>query len=220
MTLDRPSSYGASDIKVLPGLEAVRRRPGMYIGTTGPRGLHHLVWEVVDNSVDEAMAGSASNIDVLLETDGSCRVSDDGRGIPVARLAQTRKSALTTVLTTLHAGGKFEEGAYTVSGGLHGVGVSVVNALSSRFVAEVARDGFQWSQSFVRGKETGPLVKGRPARKTGTTITFWPDPDVFTDTVEFKYATVAQRLRELAFLNKGLRVGLVDNRNGRRADTF
>jgi len=143
VTLDRPSSYGASDIKVLPGLEAVRRRPGMYIGTTGPRGLHHLVWEVVDNSVDEAMAGWADNIDVVLEADGSCRVSDDGRGIPVLRHAQTRKSALTTVLTTLHAGGKFEEGAYTVSGGLHGVGISVVNALAARFVAEVERDGFR-----------------------------------------------------------------------------
>ncbi len=220
MTLDRPSSYGASDIKVLPGLEAVRRRPGMYIGTTGPRGLHHLVWEVVDNSVDEAMAGFATSIDVVLEADGSCRVSDDGRGIPVAKHAQTRKSALTTVLTTLHAGGKFEEGAYTVSGGLHGVGISVVNALSSRFVAEVARDGFRWSQSFARGKTTGRLVKGRPARKTGTTITFWPDPEVFTDTLDFKYATVAQRLRELAFLNKGLRVSLVDKRNGGRSETF
>ena len=220
MTLDRASSYGASDIKVLPGLEAVRRRPGMYIGTTGPRGLHHLVWEVVDNSVDEAMAGCASVIDVVLEADGSCRVSDDGRGIPVARHAQTRKSALTTVLTTLHAGGKFEEGAYTVSGGLHGVGISVVNALSSRFVADVTRDGFRWSQAFVRGEETGPLRKGRPARKTGTTITFWPDPEVFTDTVEFRYATVSQRLRELAFLNKGLRVSLVDKRNGGRSDTF
>ena len=220
MTLDRPPSYGASDIKVLPGLEAVRRRPGMYIGTTGPRGLHHLVWEVVDNSVDEAMAGCADNIDVVLDADGSCRVSDDGRGIPVARLAQTRKSALTTVLTTLHAGGKFEEGAYTVSGGLHGVGISVVNALSARFVAEVVRDGFRWSQSFERGKPTGPLRKGRPARKTGTTITFWPDPEVFTDTVDFKYTTVAQRLRELAFLNKGLSVRLTDKRNGGRSETF
>ena len=220
MTLDRPSSYGASDIKVLPGLEAVRRRPGMYIGTTGPRGLHHLVWEVVDNSVDEAMAGWATTIDVVLEADGSCRVSDDGRGIPVARQAQTRKSALTTVLTTLHAGGKFEQGAYTVSGGLHGVGISVVNALASRFLAEVARDGFRWSQTFVRGKATGPLVKGRPSAKTGTTITFWPDPEVFTDTLEFKYSTVAQRLRELAFLNKGLKVSLVDKRNGGRSDNF
>ena len=220
MTLDRPSSYGASDIKVLPGLEAVRRRPGMYIGTTGPRGLHHLVWEVVDNSVDEAMAGWATTIDVVLEADGSCRVSDDGRGIPVARQAQTRKSALTTVLTTLHAGGKFEQGAYTVSGGLHGVGISVVNALASRFVAEVERDGFRWSQTFVRGKATGPLVKGRPSAKTGTTITFWPDPEVFTDTLEFKYSTVAQRLRELAFLNKGLKVSLVDKRNGGRSDNF
>ena len=221
MTAKPVSSYGAKDIKVLPGLEAVRRRPGMYIGTTGPRGLHHLVWEVVDNSVDEAMAGFATRLEVTLRADGSCRVTDNGRGIPVARHARTRKSALTTVLTTLHAGGKFEQGAYTVSGGLHGVGVSVVNALSERLEAEVVRDGFHWSQAFVRGKpETATVTKGRAARRTGTTITFWPDTEVFTDTVDLSYATVSQRLRELAFLNRGLEVRLADERNGGKSDVF
>ena len=221
MTAKQAASYGAKDIKVLPGLEAVQRRPSMYIGTTGPRGLHHLVWEVVDNSVDEAMAGFATRLDVTLLADGGCRVTDNGRGIPVARHAKTRKSALTTVLTTLHAGGKFEEGAYTVSGGLHGVGVSVVNALSRRLEAEVVRDGFRWSQAFRKGKpEQADVQKGHAARKTGTTITFWPDPDVFTETVSFRYGTVSQRLRELAFLNRGLEVRLNDERNGGRSDTF
>ena len=220
MTSKQASSYGAKDIKVLPGLEAVRRRPGMYIGTTGPRGLHHLVWEVVDNSVDEAMAGYAKRIDVELQPDGGCRVTDNGRGIPVARHARTRKSALTTVLTTLHAGGKFEEGAYTVSGGLHGVGVSVVNALSERLEAEVVRDGFRWSQSFERGKPKTAVKKGRAARRTGTTITFWPDPEVFTDTVVFSYNTISQRLRELAFLNRDLEVRLTDSRDGGKSDVF
>ncbi len=220
MTSKQASSYGAKDIKVLPGLEAVRRRPGMYIGTTGPRGLHHLVWEVVDNSVDEAMAGFASHIDVELQADGGCRVTDNGRGIPVARHARTRRSALTTVLTTLHAGGKFEEGAYTVSGGLHGVGVSVVNALSQRLEAEVVRDGFRWSQAFERGKPETRVKKGPAARRTRTTITFWPDPEIFTDTVAFSYNTISQRLRELAFLNRGLEVRLTDHRDGGKSDVF
>ena len=220
MTAKPASSYGAKDIKVLPGLEAVRRRPGMYIGTTGPRGLHHLVWEVVDNSVDEAMAGFADRIDVELQADGGCRVTDNGRGIPVARHALTRKSALTTVLTTLHAGGKFEQGAYTVSGGLHGVGVSVVNALSRRLEAEIARDGFRWSQLFERGKPKTPVQKGRAARRTATTVTFWPDPEIFTDTVDFSYNTISQRLRELAFLNRGLEVRLTDNRGDSKSDVF
>ena len=214
------SSYDAKDIEVLPGLEAVRRRPGMYIGTTGPRGLHHLVWEVVDNSVDEAMAGFAGRIDVTLLADGGCRVEDDGRGIPVSRHARTRKSALTTVLTTLHAGGKFEQGAYTVSGGLHGVGVSVVNALSRRLEAEVTRDGYLWSQTFERGKAVNAQVqRGKRARKTGTVIIFWPDPQIFEGT-DFNYGTVSQRLRELAFLNRGLEVRLVDEREEDRSDAF
>ena len=221
MTSKPAASYGAKDIKVLPGLEAVRRRPGMYIGTTGPRGLHHLVWEVVDNSVDEAMAGYATRIDVELQADGGCRVTDDGRGIPVALHARTRKSALTTVLTTLHAGGKFEEGAYTVSGGLHGVGVSVVNALSRRLMAEISRDGYRWTQGFIRGKPEKPDVqRGGADLRTGTTITFWPDPEIFTDGVYLSYGTISQRLRELAFLNKDLEVNLTDSRNGDKSVKF
>ncbi len=206
-------SYGAKDITVLEGLEAVRRRPGMYIGSTGPRGLHHLVWEVVDNAVDEAMAGYCTKIEVTLLGDGGVRVVDNGRGIPVDIHKKTKRSALTTVLSTLHAGGKFEQGAYTVSGGLHGVGVSVVNALAERLVAEVRRDGHIWTQEFHRGKPaTKNPVKGRAVKKTGTTITFWPDPEIFTETTTFDYDTVASRLRELAFLNKGLEISLVDER--------
>ena len=221
MTAKQASSYDAKDIEVLPGLEAVRRRPGMYIGTTGPRGLHHLVWEVVDNSVDEAMAGFASRIVVTLLADGGCRVEDNGRGIPVSQHARTRKSALTTVLITLHAGGKFEQGAYTVSGGLHGVGVSVVNALSRRLEAEVTREGYRWSQAFERGKPMDAQVqRGKRARRTGTTIAFWPDPEIFEDTLDFSYGTVSQRLRELAFLNRGLEVRLVDEREEDRSDIF
>ncbi len=212
MTSKQGSDYGAKDIKVLEGLEAVQRRPGMYIGSTGPRGLHHLIWEVVDNAVDEAMGGHASRIDVTLLADGGCEVKDNGRGIPVAKHAKTKKSALETVMTTLHAGGKFEEGAYTVSGGLHGVGVSVVNALASRLEAEVVRDGFKWTQQYEKGKPKAAVKKGAAAKKTGTLIRFWPDPDVFTDTTEFNYTTVSQRLRELAFLNRGLEIRLTDER--------
>ena len=172
MTATR-DSYKAKDITVLEGLEAVRRRPGMYIGTTGPRGLHHLIWEVVDNSVDEAMAGYCTKIVVVLRSDGGVEVSDDGRGIPVDRHAKTKRSALTTVLTTLHAGGKLEQGAYTVSGGLHGVGVSVVNALSERLEAEVRRDGHLYSQEFRDGKpKTKDPKKMRAVKKSGTTIRF------------------------------------------------
>ena len=220
VTTRQASDYGAKDIKVLEGMEAVRKRPGMYIGTTGPRGLHHLVWEIVDNSVDEAVAGYADRIEVTLLSDGGCRVVDNGRGIPVARHSKTRRSALTTVLTTLHSGGKFEEGAYTVSGGLHGVGMAVVNALSERLQAEVVRDGFAWTQQFVRGKPTQAEVsKGRRLARTGTAITFWPDPQVFTDTTAFNYETVAGRLRELAFLNRDLSIRLRDDRSG-RADQY
>jgi DNA gyrase subunit B len=205
--------YKAANITVLEGLEAVRRRPGMYIGTTGPRGLHHLVWEVVDNSVDEAMAGYCSRISVTLLADGGVEVVDDGRGIPVGRHEKTKRSALTTVLTTLHAGGKFEQGAYTVSGGLHGVGLSVVNALASRLEAEVRTDGFVYTQEFANGEpRTKEPKKGRPAKRTGTTIRFWPSPAVFTETTEFDYDTVASRLRETAFLNRGLEITLVDER--------
>ncbi|HUG31542.1 MAG TPA: DNA topoisomerase (ATP-hydrolyzing) subunit B [Acidimicrobiia bacterium] len=212
MTATR-DSYQAKDITVLEGLEAVRRRPGMYIGSTGPRGLHHLIWEVVDNSVDEAMAGYCSKITVNLREDGGVEVSDDGRGIPVDKMAKTKRSALTTILTTLHSGGKFEQGAYTVSGGLHGVGISVVNALSTRLEAEVRRDGHRFTQNFLVGQpKTKDPKKERQVKKTGTTIRFWPDPDIFTETLEFDFDIVASRLRETAFLNRGLHIVLEDER--------
>jgi len=215
-------SYQAKDITVLEGLEAVRRRPGMYIGSTGPRGLHHLVWEVVDNSVDEAMAGYCTKVVVTLRSDGGVEVIDDGRGIPVDRMEKTKRSALTTILTTLHAGGKFEQGAYTVSGGLHGVGISVVNALSTRLEAEVRRDGHVFTQEFRTGQpKTKDPKKERPIKKTGTTIRFWPDPEIFSETLEFEYDIVASRLRETAFLNRGLLITLIDERGEEeRSDTF
>ena len=221
MTTTR-DSYQAKDITVLGGLEAVRRRPGMYIGSTGPRGLHHLVWEVVDNSVDEAMAGYCTKVVVTLRSDGGVEVIDDGRGIPVDRMEKTKRSALTTILTTLHAGGKFEQGAYTVSGGLHGVGISVVNALSTRLEAEVRRDGHVFTQEFRTGQpKTKDPKKERPIKKTGTTIRFWPDPEIFSETLEFEYDIVASRLRETAFLNRGLLITLIDKRGEEeRSDTF
>ncbi len=221
MTATR-DSYKAKDITVLEGLEAVRRRPGMYIGTTGPRGLHHLIWEVVDNSVDEAMAGHCTKISVTLMEDGGVEVVDDGRGIPIDKHTKTKRSALTTVLTTLHAGGKFEQGAYTVSGGLHGVGVSVVNALSSRLEAEVRRDGILYVQEFKDGSpKTKEPKKVRAAKKSGTTIRFWPSPETFSETTDFDYDVVASRLRETAFLNRGLKITLTDERGeANRSDTF
>jgi len=206
------ASYAAKDITVLEGLEAVRRRPAMYIGSTGPKGLHHLIWEVVDNSVDEAMAGFCTRVDVTLRPDGGVEVKDNGRGIPVDFHAKTRQSALTTVLTTLHAGGKFESGAYTVSGGLHGVGVSVVNALSTRLDVVVARDGYAWSQSFSHGRPIGKVEKGKPAKRTGTAVTFWADPEIFTETTEYTASVVTSRLREMAFLNRGLEIRFRDER--------
>ena len=212
MTATR-DSYEAKDITVLEGLEAVRRRPSMYIGTTGPRGLHHLIWEVVDNSVDEAMAGYCSRISVTLMADGGVEVVDDGRGIPIEKHAKTKRSALTTVLTTLHAGGKFEQGAYTVSGGLHGVGVSVVNALSSRLEAEVRRNGQLYVQEFKDGSpKTKDPKKVRAVKKSGTTIRFWPSDETFVESTTFDYDTVASRLRETAFLNRGLHITLTDQR--------
>ena len=212
MTATR-ESYEAKDITVLEGLEAVRRRPSMYIGSTGPRGLHHLIWEVVDNSVDEAMAGYCTKISVVLRADGGVEVTDDGRGIPITKHAKTKRSALTTVLTTLHAGGKFEQGAYTVSGGLHGVGVSVVNALSVRLEAEIRRGGHLYLQEFRDGMpRTKEPKKLRPAKRSGTTIRFWPSEETFTETVEFEHETIASRLRETAFLNRGLQISLTDER--------
>jgi DNA gyrase subunit B len=207
------ADYGAKDITVLEGLEAVRKRPGMYIGSTGPRGLHHLVYEVVDNSVDEAMAGRCSAIEVTLLADGGVRVSDDGRGIPVDEHPTLKKSALEVVLTVLHAGGKFDNKAYAVSGGLHGVGVSVVNALSRSLIAEVRRDGHVHRQSFVRGAPQGPLQVVGEADATGTTISFWPDEQIF-DEIALSFDTLATRFRETAFLTAGLRITLIDERPG------
>ncbi len=206
------SGYSAKDITVLEGLEAVRKRPGMYIGSTGPRGLHHLVYEVVDNSVDEAIAGQAGKVTVTLHPDNSVTVADDGRGIPVERHPKLRKPAAEVVLTTLHAGGKFGDGGgYKVSGGLHGVGVSVVNALSADLRLEVWRDGHVWEQRYQRGKPKAPLKKGRAVKSTGTTITFTPDLEIF-DEIEFDFQTLADRLRETAFLTRGLKVELIDER--------
>jgi DNA gyrase subunit B len=211
----RGSSYSAKDITVLEGLEAVRRRPGMYIGSTGPRGLHHLVYEVVDNSVDEAIAGHAKKVTVTLHPDNSCTVVDDGRGIPVEKMKKAKnRPAAEVVLTTLHAGGKFGDGGgYKVSGGLHGVGVSVVNALSERLDLEVWRDGAVWAQSYERGKPVTKFRKGRAVKSTGTTITFTPDLEIFED-IEFDFDTLAERLRETAFLTRGLKIELIDERGG------
>lgn len=203
------NKYGADSIKVLEGLEAVRKRPGMYIGSTGERGLHHLIWEVVDNAVDEAMAGYASKVAVRILEDGGVEVTDDGRGIPVAMHA-TGIPTVDVVMTVLHAGGKFEEGAYSVSGGLHGVGVSVVNALSTRLEADICVDGHEWFQTYDKSLP-GTLKKGDKTTKSGTTIRFWADPDVF-ETTNYDFETVARRLQEMAFLNKGLTIELTDER--------
>jgi len=211
------ASYGAKDITVLEGLEAVRKRPAMYIGSTGPKGLHHLVWEVLDNAVDEAMAGFCTRIDVTVHEDGSVEVVDNGRGVPVDRHAKTKQSALTTVLTVLHAGGKFEAGAYTVSGGLHGVGVSVVNALSRRLDVDVVRDGFHWTQSFEYGKPTAKLKKSKPGKRTGSLFRFWPDPEIFSETTEFSAQVITSRMREMAFLNRGVEFRFTDLREGEPA---
>ena len=204
-----PKAYGADSIKVLEGLEAVRKRPGMYIGSTGERGLHHLVWEVVDNAVDEAMAGFATKVDVRLLANGGVQVTDDGRGIPVA-MHSTGIPTVDVVMTVLHAGGKFEEGAYQVSGGLHGVGVSVVNALSTRLEADISTDGYEWFQTYDRSVP-GSLKQGEKTKKTGTTIRFWADPDIF-ETLSYDFETIARRLQEMAFLNKGLTIELTDER--------
>ncbi|WP_272933088.1 DNA topoisomerase (ATP-hydrolyzing) subunit B [Actinacidiphila reveromycinica] len=204
-------SYDASAITVLEGLEAVRKRPGMYIGSTGERGLHHLVQEVVDNSVDEAMAGHADTIDVTILADGGVRVVDNGRGIPVGIIPSEGKPAVEVVLTVLHAGGKFGGGGYAVSGGLHGVGVSVVNALSTRVAVEVRTDGYRWTQDYKLGVPTAPLAKHEASADTGTSVTFWADPDIF-ETTDYSFETLSRRLQEMAFLNKGLRIALTDER--------
>jgi DNA gyrase subunit B len=205
-------NYDASAITVLEGLEAVRKRPGMYIGSTGERGLHHLVYEVVDNSVDEALAGHCDHIEVTILEDGAVRVTDNGRGIPVDIHPTEGKPTVEVVMTILHAGGKFGGGGYAVSGGLHGVGISVVNALSTRVETEVKRDGYTWHQSFADGgKPRGTLRKGEETEETGTTQTFWPDPEIF-ETVDFDFETLRARFQQMAFLNKGLQITLTDLR--------
>jgi DNA gyrase subunit B len=209
--------YGASDITVLKGLEAVRKRPGMYIGSTGERGLHHMVQEIVDNSVDEAMAGHGDTIEVTLLADGGVRVVDHARGIPVGMHPTEGKPTVELVLTQLHAGGKFGGGAYAVSGGLHGVGSSVVNALSVRLDVEVRQDGHVHRQTFLRGAPHGDLVQGEETEETGTTITFWADPDIF-DTVVYDFETLRKRFQQMAFLNKGLRISLTDERPATSAE--
>ncbi len=213
------SEYNAASIQVLEGLEAVRRRPGMYIGSTDARGLHHLIWEVVDNSIDEAMAGFATTIQVTVRKDGNVEVIDDGRGVPVGK-HRTGKDALEVVHTVLHAGGKFGGGGYKVSGGLHGVGVSVVNALSDFLRVETARDGFIWSQEYARGKPTGPVKKGGPqGSRRGTTTVFHADPEMF-ETTEYSFDTVSQRLRESAYLTKGVWITLIDERVDRERSFY
>ena len=210
----RPSKYESADIQVLEGIEHVRLRPGMYIGTTSSRGLHHLVYEVVDNSIDEAMAGYCDRIVVRLLKDGGCQVEDDGRGIPVKPIpkAKDRRPAVEVVLTTLNAGGKFGGDGYRISGGLHGVGVSVVNALSQKLTTLVMRDGSTWTQSYSRGKATSKLTKGKATTKAGTIISFWPDPEIFVEGVEWDRRVLAERLQEQAFLTKGIEIQLIDER--------
>lgn len=205
--------YDASNITVLEGLDAVRKRPGMYIGSTGERGLHHLVYEVVDNSVDEALAGYCTEINIFLQKDGSVKVIDNGRGIPVDIHPVEKKPALEVVLTVLHAGGKFGDGGYSVSGGLHGVGISVVNALSTDLAVEVMRDGFIWNQSYKLGVPTAPVKKGAATEESGTTVTFWPSKEIF-ETTDFSFETLSTRFREMAFLNKSLILTLTDERAG------
>jgi DNA gyrase subunit B len=206
-------AYDANAITVLEGLEAVRKRPGMYIGSTGERGLHHLVYEVVDNAVDEALAGYCTEVNVILLVDGGVRVTDNGRGIPVDIHPVEKKPALEVVLTVLHAGGKFGEGGYSVSGGLHGVGVSVVNALSRDLSVVVQRDGFFWEQSYKLGVPNSPVEKGVATKNTGTEVTFWPSEDIF-ETTDFSFEVLSTRFREMAFLNKGLTITLRDERPG------
>jgi DNA gyrase subunit B len=216
-TTPHPDNYGAANIQVLEGLEAVRKRPGMYIGSTGPRGLHHLVYEIVDNSVDEALAGHCDTITITILADGAVQVIDNGRGIPVDEHPVEKRSTVEVVLTVLHAGGKFGGGGYAVSGGLHGVGSSVVNALSQRLEVAVRRQGYEWTQSYTVGVPDAPLARGRKIEGTGTTITFWPSEDIF-ETTDFDYETLRTRFQQMAFLNKGLRITLTDEREHPETD--
>lgn len=214
------SEYGSQDIQVLEGLEPVRKRPGMYIGSTGSVGLHHLIKEIADNSIDEAIAGFATEVKVTLLADGGCRVEDNGRGVPVDIHPKTGVSTLETVYTVLHAGGKFGGGGYKVSSGLHGVGSSVVNALSTRFIAESRRQGHAWHQSFKVGVPEAPLKKGEKTDRTGTTVTFYPDPTIFKETVTFDYDWVVDYLRHQAYLTKGIKTTVVDERTGKRCSFY
>ena len=209
---EQGGEYGASQIQILEGLEAVRKRPGMYIGTTSSRGLHHLVYEIVDNSIDEALAGYCNHIDIVIHTDESISVSDNGRGIPVDIHPKTGKSAAEAALTMLHAGGKFGGGGYKVSGGLHGVGLSVVNALSAWLTVQIDKDGYRYTQSYERGKPTSELVKGEAVTTSGTTVRFRADDEIFQEGTIFHKESLLQRLRELAFLNKGVEIFLRDER--------
>jgi DNA gyrase subunit B len=210
-------SYDARSITVLEGLEAVRKRPGMYIGSTGERGLHHLVQEIVDNSVDEALAGYATDIQVTLLADGGVRVRDNGRGIPVDEHPAEKRPAVEVVMTVLHAGGKFDGKSYAVSGGLHGVGAAVVNALSTQLLVEICRDGYVWRQGYARGVPTAPLERGEPTAETGSTTTFWADSSIF-ETTEYSFETLSRRLQEMAFLNRSLQISLTDERRPPAAD--
>lgn len=219
MTEKTNNDYGAQQITVLEGLQAVRKRPGMYIGTTDVAGLHHMVWEIVDNSIDEALAGHCKNIEIVMHEDGSLSVQDDGRGIPVEKHAKTGKSALETVLTVLHAGGKFGDGGYKVSGGLHGVGVSVVNALSSKLIAEVKRDGKVYQQSYSKGDTQTELEVIGEANDTGTKITFTPDESIF-ETINFNFETIKNRIRQQAYLTKGIIISIEDKSTQQRAKFF
>ncbi|RQX19567.1 DNA topoisomerase (ATP-hydrolyzing) subunit B [Micromonospora ureilytica] len=216
MAAQDKQEYGAESITVLEGLEAVRKRPGMYIGSTGERGLHHLVWEVVDNAVDEALAGYCDTIDVVLLADGGVQVTDNGRGFPVDLHPKLKKPGVEVALTILHAGGKFDGKAYAVSGGLHGVGVSVVNALSTKMFVEIHKSGSVWRQHYTHSKP-GPLEKGETTDRTGSAVSFWPDPDVF-ETVDFDFQTIYRRLQEMAFLNRALRIHLLDERVAEEED--
>src|SRR5690349_19105010 len=211
------SAYDAQQIQVLEGLEGVRKRPGMYIGSTGSRGLHHLVYEVVDNSVDEALAGHATRIEVTILADGGVRVVDDGRGIPTDLMPGENRPAVEVVLTVLHAGGKFGGGGYAVSGGLHGVGISVVNALSKRLDVEVSQRGHVFRQSYAMGVPMAPLEQGEATDRTGTTVTFWANDEIF-ETVDYDFETLRARFQQMAFLNKGLVITLTDERPGQATE--
>ncbi len=218
--MSKKEDYGSQDIQVLEGLEPVRKRPGMYIGSTGSVGLHHLIKEIADNSIDEAIAGHATEVKVILLADGGCRVEDDGRGIPVDKHSKTGKSTLETVLTVLHAGGKFGGGGYKVSSGLHGVGSSVVNALSTSLTAEIKRQGNIYTQSYRQGVPESPIKKGEATNKTGTSITFYPDPTIFKETVTFDFNWVVDYLRHQAYLTKGIKTTVIDERTDQRCGFY